>query len=125
VVVALAQAALGATQRGQHPDPVFMQFFRMQVARRRIEEGWSVEAAAGAVNVPVDDLREWTRSRGNPMMDRYNQTLRRYSLLGMRTCAGCGATIGIGFTPTTSGGLDFCRSTPRSASTGREAAPQT
>jgi len=75
VVVALAQAALGATQRGQHPDPVFVKYFQMKAAEARVKEGWSVEAAAGAVNLPVDALREWMKPRANSMIDRYNRRL--------------------------------------------------
>ena len=78
VVVALAQAALGATQRGQHPDPVFVKYFQMKAAEARVKEGWSVEAAAGAVNLPVDALREWMKPRANSMIDRYKQALSRY-----------------------------------------------
>jgi hypothetical protein len=66
VVVALSQAALGATQSGQHPDPAILQFYRMQLAMRRIEEGWTAEAAARAVDAPIDTLREWMKPRANP-----------------------------------------------------------
>jgi hypothetical protein len=78
VVIALAQAALGATQRGQHPEPAIIESYRMQAATRRIEEGWTVEAAAAAANLPVDELGEWMKPRANPMIDSYKQALNRY-----------------------------------------------
>jgi hypothetical protein len=63
VVVALAQATLGATQRGQHRDPPFVQYFQMKAAEARVKEGWTIEEAARAVDgrcaCPVnEDSRE-------------------------------------------------------------------
>lgn len=58
--------------------------------------------------MPVEALTESMKRRANPMLARYQQTLRRYNQDASGVCAGCGAAIGIGFSATTRGGLDFC-----------------
>jgi hypothetical protein len=75
VVVALAQAALGAVCGGQISAPSMLQFYRFEVARRLVEhEGKSLEAAARAAAASVEELSRWissSKSRGDALIKTY------------------------------------------------------
>jgi hypothetical protein len=59
VVVALAQAALGAVQGGQIGDPNLMQFYEMRLARAFRDEGKSVNQIAVQLDRTQEQVTAW------------------------------------------------------------------
>jgi hypothetical protein len=78
VVVALAQAALGAVQGGQIGDPNIMQFYEMQFSRALRNSGKSVNQIAAELDRPVEQVTAWLDdSTENELTEIYEQESAR------------------------------------------------
>jgi hypothetical protein len=93
VVVALAQAALGATRGGQTGDPPLFDFYRQQMARRRhdeltrelcgVTEVQRIAKLAAEFETTVDQIQDWLDDSDELEMVRiYEAELERLKAIG-------------------------------------------
>jgi hypothetical protein len=95
VVVALAQAALGAA-KAQQLEPPALEFIRAEVARARAAEGATVEQLAMEFGVSIERMGGWLSDETrNAMVDSYDEECRRIERRDV--CAACGRiVVGVG-----------------------------